>query len=188
MPDPIQTAISALADRIRDQVLDLDGRCTKGWPDPREAFVLPCASITHADGEREGREEREISQTAVPGDSVRVDVAYEVANWTVPIQLDVWGRSRTERGEITVAIRSLFTDPDVGDDMRLVLTDYHDRLATFQIDRDRDTDNADSAEHGEWRKTIELTLEVPEVVVKRQALLKTITTPVEVYNPDETMS
>lgn len=187
MPDPVQLAISALAVHIRTNVAAISSRCTKGWPDPSKDLVKPCAAITHGDPDREGHEAIEISQTAVEDDEVNVDVAYEVADLTVPVQLDVWGSSRTERGDLAATIRGLFTDPEIGDDLRLTLSTYHDRIATFQIERWRDGDNEDAAQRSEWRQTIELTLEVPEVAVKRQPLFTTITTPVEVYNADEDM-
>lgn len=204
MPDPVQLAISALADLIRLEVSSLSNRCAKGWPDPSEALVMPCASITHGDPDRTGHEAQEISQSPVEIevevvvdeevqietqiDPTNVDVAYEVADLVVPVQLDVWGRSRTERGDTAAAIRALFTDPEVGDDLRLTLSNYHGRLATFQIERWRDDDDADAAKQREWRQTIELTLEVPEVVVKRQPLLLTVDAAVEVYNADEVMT
>jgi hypothetical protein len=188
MPDPIQLAISALADHIRTKIAALSSRCTKGWPDPGKTMTMPCASVTHGDPDREGHEALEISKTPVSGSSVLVDVAYEVADLTAPVQIDVWGRTRTERGEVAAAIRGLFTDPEIGDDLRLILSTYHGRLATFQIERWRDEDNAGQAERQEWRQTIELTLEVPEVAVKRQPLLKTITVTTQVYNADQSIS
>lgn len=187
MPDPIQLAISAMVDHIRNHVPDLRA-CLKGWPDPGERLVLPSAAATHGDPERVGHEAIEIGQTVVPGDAVLIDVAYEVADLTAPVQIDVWGRSRTQRGELAAEIRGLFTDPELGDDLRLTLANYHNRIATFQIERWRDGDDDDAAKRQEWRQTIEITIEVPEVAVKRQPLFTTIDLSVEPYNSDQTMS
>src|SRR5690606_24638635 len=106
-----------------------------------------------------GRDAEQISQADVDGSDVLVDVGFEVADLVVPIQLDLWAATRTQRGELGEAVRALFTDPDIGDDMRLTLADYHDRLATFQIEGWRNEDSGASAERKEWRQTINLTLE-----------------------------
>lgn len=186
MPDPVQLAISALADKIKVEIGQLGGRCAKAWPDPAKDIPLPSAAVTHGEPDREGHNAVEISQTDVPSSAVNVDVAFEVADLTVPVQIDIWAATRTARGEIGAAIRDLFADPD-GDDLRIELAEYHDRLATFQVERWRDTDDDDAAERQEFRQTIELTLEVPEVAVKRYPRLVTVDATIETFNSDEEM-
>lgn len=188
MPDPIQLAISALVDHLRANVPELGGKVAKGWPDPEKEIPLPSASVSHGDADRIGHDAAEVLRVPVPGSAVLVDVTYAVGDYTVPVQIDLWATKQSARGEIGDLVRALFTDPEVGDDLRLVLDQYADQLATFQIEDWRDTNDADSAKRGEWRQTINLTLEVPEVSTKRQSLLLTADATVDVYNADEIMT
>lgn len=162
---PAAAALEAFATYLDGVLATLDtppSAVLRGWPETDQGMDLdtgPVVSITQT-----GRAEETPVHPSVLGTNA---TSYNVrtALLTVPMQLDVWARSREALDIVTSAVDdALHNDLPYRPYLYLVATDHQNRPFCVRREGDAPDIDGDTAPTGEWRAIYTLSVEIDRVV------------------------
>lgn len=135
----------------------------RGWPETDVGMDLdagPVVAITQT-----GRPEEIASSTSTLGAVVAGSVNVRTGYLVIPIQLDVWARSREALDTIATAVDdALHNDLPYRPHLYLTATDHHERPFVVIREGDAPDVDGDTAPVGEWRAIYTLRAEIERVV------------------------
>lgn len=201
MPDPIAALQRALATHLNaalpahlaaagfEVTSELAQRVQDGWVEPEQEILEPdgtsdplnsVVTITApTPGENRPRAPQAASVTDIGGGPPQADVEvlWNVGTFELPLQVDVWAKSRSERESLVGAIRTaLRTSVPDGAQLFLTLTEYHNAKASYRLDGTGMHSDVGSLVGGAWwRYTVTVTAECPELIKATAAKLKQLT-------------
>lgn len=185
--DLVTAAVRTLADRFRDplpaslapfseSVGSLCQNIAEGWERLETELAYPTLVIdAPTPAERALHAPIVLALDAVVGDAAKVDVTFGVAGVTIPLNLEVFASSPTQRSKVVEAALATFAGGLVDDDAQLEIASehYRDRMIGFRVSGvPRWSDFAGRIRADEWRGIIPVEADVEEIVVARVPRLR----------------
>lgn len=160
---PGAAVLEALAVYLADALTALSPTVIRGWPETDQGLDLetgPQIAVTQT-----GRAEEIAASTSILGDVVAGSVNVRTGYLSVPLQVDVWARSREALDAACTALDdALHNDLPYRPHLYLTADDHHDRPFVVMRDGDAPDIDGDTAPTGEWRAIYTLRAEIERVV------------------------
>lgn len=161
----VDAAIDGLASYLGAQVSGLTVQTE--WPDANEVLQMPSVTLTAGKAKRTPIQPEEVSVTP-PNNLNQVTQVLAVAHYDIPIQLDVWCRTKDERRQTLNAILDAFNlaenTGNAPSGLSLQLTNYFDVFARYEIDTHEFRDDEIATERQERRATVMLLVNTRECI------------------------
>lgn len=149
--EPVDAALDAIAAHFQTALASHSLTALRGFPEANKDLDLqagPVLTVTGGSGDEEACSPNEVDRTST-------QVLYRIGYLTVPVQLDLWCRSRALRDRVGIAVREAFHNrlPWTAG-LYLTSSRYHNRPIDLVLDKPRAVDDdGDSASARQWRAT-----------------------------------
>ncbi len=181
--DVLGAMIDTLASHLETNVSGIEA-VMRSWPDPRTKIEYPSISIVTSSPVARLRAPEQIDES--DGDDDSVIATYRIGNMSVGIQIDVWTRSATHRGEYqNKVIDALMSQVESysgsypsyrsNSGLYLAMSNYHNLKAGYSIKGFRWQDTEDSGARREFRSLVELDSRADIVVLRTQPKMTKMT-------------
>ncbi len=175
--DIIGAVIDTLATHLEANVSGISN-VLRSFPDPSQDTVYPSISISIAQPQATLRDPELVRQTEHDPDDGGVTAYYRIGSFDAPLQLDVWTRSATERGDtygklinaLAYQVQSYgggYPSYRNGSTLNLQLSNYYDFIASYSMRGLRWMDAEDTAEKREFRAIVNVTA-AADIIVTRE--------------------
>lgn len=170
-------AAQTLADEIQKSIPGLNVRAE--WPRPDEQLRLPSMSIiTMGQQKIDNRMPILFSTESVPGNDDLVDAQYNLGEYNLTLQADLWAEYKAQRSEFYARFQN-FMDREAADGgasgVSLRMKSYFNRLARFDLIDFSYDDNMEMSQQGEWRARFTISCHYDRIKVERLPRIKAIT-------------
>lgn len=160
----VDAAVDGLSAYLAAQVTGLN--LLTEWPEANKKLVYPSATLTTGVAKRTPIQPEEIAVTT-PDENNQVVQTLAIAHYDIPIQIDLWCRTKAERRQFLNAILSSFNKAELTDEspcgLSLQLTDYFNVYARYEIDTHNFRDDEIASQTQERRATISLLVNTREI-------------------------
>ena len=128
------------------------------WPNPNEELETPSMTITSVSPEYVDHPPTVISKKELA--SGKLKVLYEIGQYNLRMQLDIWADYKDQRGELYEqfdnAFNKAFLEQDKPRGLILNLPNYHNQLVNYTQMGYNFPDSENNSQTGEWRVKIDL--------------------------------
>lgn len=172
--DVLGAAVDTLATHLATSIPTV-AAVLRSFPDPAVDIAYPSISIQPSGPVARLNHPELIKQ--VDGVAGHADAYYRIGKLEAPLQLDIWARSATERGDVQdKLISALHAQVSIwtgnypayrnNTTLCLAMANYHSLIATYGLDGIQWVDSEDSAARREFRSIFNVTAEADIVIVR----------------------
>lgn len=148
-------------------------KITDEFPDPSELLKYPALTIFIGKPVTTPYDPFVLSQGATNGSNQAL-VARVVAEWDIPLQLDLWCNSKIQRRTIHQKLFNAINKRQVPMGLDLLLTNYFSQYASFQIRSFAPKSDEASSQRKEWRYLIDVVCTVNHIMEKMEYVAVTL--------------
>jgi hypothetical protein len=186
------SAVDAAVDGLATFLATITGlTVSTEWPAANEKLVFPSVTVTAGKAKRTPIMPETFSVSA-PDTNNQVIETVVIGHYDLPIQLDLWCRTKAERRQFLNAILDKFNAQSLDSSglekpcgLSLQLTNYYGIYARYEIDTHEFRDEEIAAQRQERRATIQLLVNTREISTRTLYAIKSTTLYSEVdHNQD----
>lgn len=160
-----------LADVLNEPAGAVAAHVAEGWESLEQDLEYPTIAIdAPIAGERLGHAPMVLELFDVDDHPEKVDVLIALASVTLPLNIEVFAKSRAERSRVLLAIERSFAAQSLDEESRLDLVSphYHGRMMGFRrAGPARFADTAGRVKADEWRAIVPVEADIEEVALVR---------------------
>jgi len=172
MKSGLETIVYTLAKHIRTLEPTLD--VLEEFPEHHKQLSLPSLSIVTPGDSDMINLMPTLHSTVANGDMT--DATYIVGQYNITLQLDLWTEYKNTNidwyEKLMDCFDSQFINGDKPQGLSLVLDDYEDAIARYDVVGYNYQDNEENSQRSEWRRTLQVKVTAPRLKTKTVALIE----------------
>ena len=174
MKSGLDSAIFTLAEHFRALYDDL--QVLEEFPEPNRQLEIPSMAISSPGTPEIVNLMPTLHKKTVNEDDQNFyDAVYNIGQYNVSLQIDLWTEYKSRRFEwyeyIMKGFDHQFINGDLPQGLSLTMDDYHDAIARYDVVGYNYGDNEESSQRSEWRMTLNVLATFPRLQVKTISLI-----------------